>query len=147
MKIARIFLFACALLFAGTAQADDTADAVQLVDQAIAYANERGIVMAFEQINNKYGLFSSPNGLYVFVYYLDGTMAAHFNQSLVGANLLDEPDAEGKLFRKEIVALAKSKGEGWVDYKYQEKASGKLTNKRTYLKKFGGFIFCCGITK
>lgn len=147
MKILRVVLLVLALFSAGSAQADEAADAVRLVDQAIAYANESGIVMAFEQINRQNGLFSTPNGLYVFVYYLDGTMAAHYNQSLVGVNLLDKPDAQGKLFRKEIIEMAKSKGEGWVDYMYQEKATGKVTSKSTYLKKFDGFVFCCGITK
>lgn len=134
-------------VFLGTALADDAADAVDLVNQAIASLETQGLVRTFEQINSKIGMFTTANGLYVFVYYLDGTMAAHYNEELVGQNLLNKPDAEGKLFRKEIITKAKENGECWVDYTYREKASGKTTKKTTYCRMADDFVFCCGITK
>ncbi len=57
--------------------------------------------------------------LYVFAYDLRGIMVAHpKNSALIGQNLLNESDAEGKLFRREIVQRAMSQGSGWVDYIY-----------------------------
>jgi len=84
----------------------------------------------------------------VFAYDMEGVMVAHpKNSKLVGKNLLEVPDVDGKLFRKEIVELAKSKGSGWVDYKYKNPQTGKTEAKTTYLKKVGDLILCCGIYK
>jgi signal transduction histidine kinase len=75
-------------------------------------------------------------------------MVAHpKNAKLVGKNLLEVPDVDGKLFRKEIVELAKSKGSGWVDYKYKNPETGKIEDKTTYVLKVGDIILCCGIYK
>jgi signal transduction histidine kinase len=58
------------------------------------------------------------------------------------------PDTDGKLFRKEIIELGKSKAEGgWVDYKYKNPASGKIEQKTSFVKKGGDLIFVCGIYK
>ena len=86
--------------------------------------------------------------MYVFAYDLTATMVAHpINAKLVGKNLLDVPDAEGKLFRKEIVELAKTKGSGWVDYKYKNPQTSKIESKTTYIHKEGDIVLCCGIYK
>jgi len=98
--------------------------------------------------------FSKPKGqfdkgeLYVFAYDLKGVMVAHpKNPTLIGKNLIDVPDSEGKLFRKDIVELAKSKGSGWVEYMYLNPETNELEFKRTYLQKIGDIIVCCGAYK
>jgi signal transduction histidine kinase len=86
--------------------------------------------------------------MYVFAYDLTATVLAHpVNPKLIGKNLLDVPDAEGKLFRKEIVELAKTKGTGWVDYKYKNPQTNTIESKTTYFMKEGDIILCCGIYK
>jgi hypothetical protein len=60
---------------------------------------------------------------------------------------MDVPDANGKFFRKDVVELAKTKGVGWVDYKYKNPATNKVENKTTYLRKAGDVIICCGTYK
>ena len=58
---------------------------------------------------------------------------------------MDVPDVDGKLYRKEMVTLAKTKGRGWVDYKYRNPVSGKVEPKTSYLAKTGDMIIICGI--
>jgi cytochrome c len=90
--------------------------------------------------------------VYVFAYNFDAALLAHPNKaaSSVGPNsrsLLDEPDAEGKLFRKEIVEKAKSAGTGWVDYVYKNPVTKAVENKTTYLKRAGDVVICAGVYK
>lgn len=116
-----------------------------LVKKAMAYANYQGKAKAVSEINRHNGLFDKENS-YVFAYDLKGIMVAHpKNRALIGKNMIDIPDTEGKLFHKEIVALAKSKGSGWVDYVYLNPESNELEHKTTYIQKSGDLIFCCGI--
>jgi cytochrome c len=64
--------------------------------------------------------------LYVFVIDNTGTWrASGARPELVGKNDLNTPDADGKLFIKEIVAIDK---DGWVEYKFEE--SGRQPGAR-----------------
>ena len=129
--------------FAGT-EADE---AKTMVEKAAALIKAEGREKALAEIGNPQGQFVKGE-MYVFAYDLTATMVAHpTNAKLVGKNLMDVPDAEGKLFRKEIVELAKTKGSGWVDYKYKNPTSGKVESKTTYVQKEGDVVLCCGIYK
>ncbi|MGO9612613.1 MAG: hypothetical protein ACLPX5_06230 [Dissulfurispiraceae bacterium] len=55
------------------------------------------------------------------------------------------PDTNRKLFRKEILEKAKSKGFGWVDYVYLNPETNDLEYKTTYLLKVGDIMLCCGV--
>jgi len=132
---------------AATAWSETKTDAVKLVDDAakqFAAKPREEVVAELNKVDGKW----VKGELYVFAYDMEGVMVAHpKNSKLVGKNLLEVPDVDGKLFRKEIVELAKSKGSGWVDYKYKNPQTGKTEAKTTYLKKVGDLILCCGIYK
>jgi cytochrome c len=86
--------------------------------------------------------------VYVFAYNLDGViLAIPVNKPLIGKNLINVPDADGKMYRKEINDKAKSVGKGWVDYKYKNPVSGKIEQKTTYFEKIDDLVLCCGIYK
>lgn len=121
--------------------------AIALVNEAAALITEKGIDAAKETLSKADGPFVKGE-LYVFAYDLTGIMVAHpKNPKLIGKNLLDVPDVDGKLFRKDIIALANDKGSGWVDYKYKNPESGKVEAKTTYVLKAGTVVLCCGIYK
>lgn len=128
--------------------AGGTADQAKgMVDEAVAFMQANGKENALAEINNPKGKFVQ-GGLYVFAYDLNATVIAMpVNPKLVGKNLMEVPDADGKLFRKEIVEVAKTKGVGWVDYKYRNPENSKIEHKTTYLKKVNDIIVCCGIYK
>jgi succinate dehydrogenase/fumarate reductase flavoprotein subunit len=123
-----------------------TDEAKSMGEKAIAYLKEHGVEKTLAAINEPGGLFAKGE-LYVFAYDLNGTLIAHPNPAIVGKNLLNEPDSKGKLFRKEIAELAKSKGNGFVDYMYLDPVTKKERLKTTYIQKIDNMIFCCGAYK
>jgi cytochrome c len=150
MKKASVVVWAMvlAVIMVGSAFAGTEADeAKAMVEKAAALIKAEGREKALAEIGNPQGQFVKGE-MYVFAYDLTATMVAHpVNAKLVGKNLMDVPDAEGKLFRKEIVELAKTKGSGWVDYKYKNPQTSKIESKTTYIQKEGDVVLCCGIYK
>jgi cytochrome c len=116
-----------------------------LVKRAAAYVKYQGKEKALAEITKPRGMFDKGE-TYVFAYDLQGVMLAHpKNPDLIGKSLINVPDTEGKLFRKEIVEKMKSKGSGWVDYKYLNPETNELEYKTTYCQAVGGIILCCGV--
>lgn len=122
-------------------------EAKALVEAATAFMKANGKEATLAECNKAGGQFDKGD-LYVFAYDLTATIVAHpKNQKLVGKNLMEVPDTDGKLFRKEIVETAKASGFGWVDYKYLNPESKKVEAKTTYLQKVGDIVLCCGTYK
>ncbi len=136
------------LLSAGFVLAVSPADqAKTMVDEAASFFNANGKEKALQEISNPKGKWVKGE-LYVFAYDLSGVVIAHpINPKLIGKNLIDGPDAAGKTFRKDIAEVAKTKGTGWVDYKYKNPSTNKVEDKSTYLRKVGDAIICCGTYK
>ena len=122
-------------------------DAKSMVKKAVAYLKYQGKEKAIAEISKPRGMFDKGE-LYVFAYDLQGVMVAHpKNPTLIGKNLIAVPDSEGKMFRKEIVDKAKSKGSGWVDYVYLNPETNEYEHKTTYCQKADDIIICCGAYK
>lgn len=86
--------------------------------------------------------------LYAVVYDMNGKCLAHGqNAKQVGKDLIDLADADGKEFVKERVALAKSKGKFWQDYKFTDPVTKKVLPKAAYCEKAGEAIVCAGVYK
>ncbi|KQX01617.1 cache type 2 domain-containing protein [Massilia sp. Root418] len=142
------------VLFATTAlsavpvlAADSAAAAVAMVDKGAAYAQKHGKDALIKEVNDKNPEFVNDT-TYLTVRALDGTQLAHpTNPKLVGKNMVVLPDADGKLFRKEIIEQAKAKGKGWVDYRYNNPTNGQIEKKSTYFLKQGDVILEAGIYK
>jgi cytochrome c len=132
----------------GLAFASSEADEAKgMVEKAVASYQANGKEKALKEFNTPGNQFVKGE-LYIFVYDMTGTIIAHpINQKLVGMNVLNTPDVDGKFYRKEIIELAKTPGTGWVDYKYKNPKSGKIEQKTTYLKKAGDVVICCGAYK
>ncbi len=86
--------------------------------------------------------------LYLVVYGLDGSVKAHgANAKLVGNNLMDMLDIDGKPYIKERIELAKSKGSFWQDYKFTNPTTKKIEPKSMYCEKVDDTVACAGIYK
>lgn len=131
------------LALPGAVLAGEKEDAIQLVgDAAAALGKDKAAATA--EIGNPKGRFVKGE-LYVFAYDLGGTMVAHpINPKLVGKNLLDVPDAGGKMFRKEILDGIKASGSATVDYKYKNPQNGAIENKVSYCRKAADLAVCAG---
>ncbi len=145
---ASVIVVAFVIVSFGLTFASSEADeAKAMVEKAVAYHQANGKEKALKEFNTPGNQFVKGE-LYVFAYDLSGTIIAHpINQKLVGMNVLNTPDVDGKVYRKEIIELAKKDGNGWVDYKYKNPKSNKIEQKTTYLKKAGDIVICCGAYK
>jgi cytochrome c len=132
-------------VIAADASTPDQAKA--MVEGAASLIEKDGNDKAFEIIDNPSGPFVKGE-LYVFVTSFEGVTLAHgTNKALIGKSLLQVKDADGKLFVQEMIELAKSKGEGWVDYKWPNPVSHKIEAKTTFLKRVGDELVGCGVYK
>lgn len=144
MKKLVAFLFSAALC--GGVLAGEKEDAMQMVNDAAA-AVSKDKASALAEIGNAKGKYVKGE-IYVFAYDMSGTMAAHpINAKLVGKNLMEVPDAGGKMFRKEIIEGVTAKGSATVDYKYKNPQSGAIEDKVTYCKKAADLAVCAGYYK
>ena len=141
-----LLVFVFALSVNSNCFADSPEQATGLVKKAIAYYKANGLEKALDEFSNPKGQFKEGE-VYIFAYDLTGTMLAHPNPALVGHNLTDVADADGKLFRKESVTVANTQGSGWIDYKYQNPKTKLMERKTTYVEKADDIIICCGIFK
>jgi cytochrome c len=122
-------------------------EAKALVEKGVLYTQNNGKEKALKEFSNPKGEFVKGE-LYIVVTGLDGTVLAHpTTPKLVGVNTIDIPDVDGKLFRKEFVEAAKTKGSGWVDYKFKNPVTNKVEAKISYFKKAGDMILIAGTYK
>ena len=122
-------------------------DAIAMVDKGLAFMKKNGKEALIKEVNAKNPEFVNGE-LYLYVRAVDGTVVAHpVNPRLVGKNMTTLPDADGKYFRKEIIDIAKAKGKGWVDYRYNNPASKEIEKKSTYFVLSGDVILEAGIYK
>ena len=123
------------------------AEAEAMVKKAVASIKSDGKDKAFAEINNPKGKFVDRD-LYIFIYDMNGKCVAHgFNQKMIGKDLVEMTDPDGKFYVKERIEIAKTKGKGWQDYKYTNPLSKKLEQKRAYIEKMDDLIVGCGIYK
>ncbi len=149
-KLFTLMSFSFLALAAGGAGAADKAaqdQAVALVKKAAAYLQANGKDKAFAEFSNPKGQFVERD-LYVFVNDFEGNTLAHGgNAKLVGKNVMELKDADGKLFIKEMTELAKTKGKGWIDYKWPNPVTKAIEAKTTYVERAGDVLIGCGIYK
>ncbi|MBP1749520.1 MAG: histidine kinase [Deltaproteobacteria bacterium] len=123
------------------------ADAKALIEKGVAFYKANGQDKAFAEFSNPKGQFTKGD-LYIFVIDSKGKVFAHGgNPTLVGKNVSELKDADGKFFMKEIIKTATEKGKGWVDYKWTNPVTKKVEQKTTYVEKVGDYVFGCGVYK
>jgi signal transduction histidine kinase len=123
------------------------AEATAMVKKGVAFIKASGKDKGYAEISNKSGQFIDRD-LYLTVYGMDGTVRAHgANEKMIGKNLIDLKDVDGKAFVKERVELASSKSTFWQDYKFTNPVSKKIEPKSMYCEKLDDAIVCGGIYK
>jgi cytochrome c len=129
------------------AAADSADEAKVMVEKAVAFIKANGKDKAFAEFTDKQGKFIDRH-LYIFVVDLTGITLAHGgNDKLVGKDMKGLKDADNNLFIASMIDLAKSKGSGWVDYKWVNPTSKKIEPKTTYIQKVDNYFVGCGTYK
>src|SRR5215831_9607275 len=120
-------------------------EAVAMVKKAISRIKELGADKAYSEISAKAGRFHDRD-LYITVIDLDAKVLAHGQrQDLIGKNLIDIRDADGTLFMKERVELARKNPSFWQNYKFMNPASNQVEPKQMYCERLDKTAVCGGV--
>jgi cytochrome c len=123
-------------------------DAVAMVKKGVAYIKATPKDKAYADISDKAAANFHKEDLYLVVYALDGTVRAHgANAKMIGKNLIELKDIDGKPFVKERVDLAKTNATFWQDYKFTNPETKKIEPKSMYCEKLDDTVVCGGIYK
>jgi signal transduction histidine kinase len=139
-------LFCLAVASAGASTEPTEKEAIAMAEKGAAYIKAHGKEELMKRISAKDPEFIQ-GPLYVDMRDLKtGIVLAHpVNQSIVGKDLTDVPDANGKRYRREIIELAAKEGKGWVEYQYKNPNTGKIEPKSTYILRVGDVVLEAGI--
>jgi cytochrome c len=121
------------------------AEATALVKKGVALIKANGKEKAYAELSNKAGRFVDRD-LYLTVYDLDGTVRAHgANERMIGKNLIELKDVDGKAFVKERMELCRTRDSFWQDYKFTNPVTRKIEPKRMYCERLDDTVVCGGI--
>jgi cytochrome c len=146
MPIRTIATVAIALL-AGTsfAFAVTKDDAVVMVKKAVAAIKADGTEKSYAAISTPGGQFVDGE-IYVVVADFDGVTVAHaVNPKLIGKNMMEAQDVDGKFFAKDMTALARKQASFWYDYKFVNPATKKIQVKDFYCEVLSSTRVCAGV--
>jgi cytochrome c len=120
-------------------------DARKLLDAASDQIRRQGMARALASFNDRNGPFVRDD-LYVFAVNLaNGKFEAHgMNPKWTGTDASDLHDVEGKPLMKEMLELARNKGEGSVDYVWRNPITNAVENKRTFIRRENGSLIGVG---
>lgn len=106
---------------------------------------KRNGAQSFQRFNDINGGFVQDD-TYVFVVGIkDMRMHAHGAMPrLIGRNVAELLDANGKPIIRQMIDIVNAKGEGSLDYQWRNPVTGKIESKRTFLQKVGGYMIGVG---
>lgn len=123
-------------------------EAVSMVKKGVAAIKSESHDKAYAEFSDKDNKTWHNKDLYLVVYAMDGTVRAHgANAKMIGKNLIDLKDVDGKAFVKERVDLAKSHASFWQDYKFTNPETKKIEPKAMYCERLDDSVVCGGIYK
>jgi signal transduction histidine kinase len=94
-------------------------EAVAMVERVKEMFVRDGVDTTFKAVSDKSVVEFHDRDLYPFIYDLRGNCVAHgARPALIGKNLLDLKDQDGKYLIHEMVDIASGPGTGWVNYKW-----------------------------
>lgn len=147
--VAAVLLFVLPLAFSINAVAADRGtrdEAVAMVKRAVNEIKKKGKDAAFEEFDDVSNKQFHSKDLYIFVNSMDGINLAHgINKRVIGVNILNQKDPDGRMFTRERLALAKSRGHGWHDFKYFDPISHRVRQKHAYIEVVDNVIVGCGV--
>ena len=123
-------------------------EAVAMVKRVQDMFKKDGPDTTFKAITAKLAEFHDRD-LYPFVYDLNGVNVAHgADPTLVGKNLINVKDDNGKLLIQEIIAVAKGSGSGWVDFRWPNPITKQIQDKSSFVQLLGDkYVVGVGIYK
>jgi cytochrome c len=113
-------------------------EAVAMVKRVQAMFAEKGVDATFKAVDDKNDKEFHDRDLYAFIYDFNGVCVAHgARPALIGKNLLDIKDQDGKYLIQSMIEITKDGGTGWVDYKWPDPLTNKIEDKSAFVAKLG----------
>jgi len=129
---------------ASAAEQGTAAEAEAMVKKGVAYAKANGRDKFLAEVGNGKGQFIDRD-LYISVWSTKAVVLAHgANAKLVGKDIIDLKDADGKPFMREVVAKAASANNGWIEYKWVNPVSKEIQLKSAYFEKVDDMLISTG---
>jgi cytochrome c len=117
-------------------------EAVAMVKRVEAMFKKDGADATFKAVDDPANKDFHDRDLYPFIYNLSGVCVAHgARPALIGKNLIDIKDQDGKYLIREMVDLTKGPGSGWVNYKWPNPITNKIEDKSAFIEKLGDNYF------
>jgi cytochrome c len=139
---------ACCAPAAARTERASAEEAVRFVKNAVAYLKKNGSKKAFADFADTRNTQFHDRDLYLFVYDFNGVNVAHGNNpKMVGKNLLELKDADGKPIIRTFIEVAGKNGSGWVEYMWPNPVTKAIEHKSSYIERVGDLIIGAGIYK
>ncbi len=118
--------------------AGEAREVKSLVEKAASAFQEKGKDYTLKLLNASAGPFKKKHFYVISLDFAGNVLATSANRKLVGKNVLNLKDSEGKLFCKEMIQVAKDPGSGWVEYRWKRHGEKDPTMKRTFVMRVPG---------
>jgi cytochrome c len=150
MRFIALFVFALFVISPAYAAAEfgSKAEAVTMVKRVQDLFKKDGPQATFKSVSDKSTTEFHDRDLYPFIYDMKGICVAHgARPALIGKNLIDLKDQDGKYLIREMIKISEGAGTGWVDYKWPNPITNKIEDKSSYIEKMGNYFVGVGIYK
>jgi signal transduction histidine kinase len=123
-------------------------EAIAMVKRIQEQFKKDGPELTFKAVSDKSIKEFHDRDLYPFIYEMKGVNVAHgARPALIGKNLIDLKDQDGRYLIREMKKMAEGPGSGWVDYKWPNPITNKIEDKSSYIEKMGNYFVGVGIYK
>jgi cytochrome c len=145
MKKFWVSMLAVGVSMSLTAETGTKDEAMAMVEKAVNFIKSNGAEKGYAEISNPKGQFVDRD-LYVVVYDMNGRCLAHgANVKMIGRDLIDNKDVDGKAFVQERVEMMKKQASGWQDYKFRNPTTNQIEPKSMYIERVNDIIVGCGV--
>lgn len=120
-------------------------EAVAMVKKAITHYQKFGKEKTLAEVSKLKGPFVDKE-MFTVIMDAKGVVLAHgFEHKMIGKNIMEMRDHEGTAMVKDMFRITKDKNSGWTHYKFPNPMTKAIEPKSTYVEKFDGLMFFCGI--
>jgi TRAP transporter TAXI family solute receptor len=120
-------------------------EALAMVKRAQAKFKKDGLEATYQAINSGLKEFNDRD-LYVFSFEFSGLEHANGQvHAVVGKNILDLKDQDGKFVVQDMIAIVKSAGHGWIDYRWLNPVTKTIEDKSAYVERVGTYDIVVGV--
>jgi cytochrome c len=146
LSIATLTMFTPAM----AAEFGTKAEAIAMVKRVQEQFKKDGPEATFKAVSDKSIKEYHDRDLYPFIYFRDGDkkglcVAHGARPALIGKQLIDLKDQDGKYLIRELADISNGPGSGWVDYKWPNPINNKIEDKTSYVEKMGDYFVGVGV--